>query len=679
MAQQIIQHLVSLRPVEGLSISCDEYLVGLLERIRSQKMTAQDKEVLYYSGRNFNEMGYYEDCIRKPHMTYTMIQIGIEYLRNPIGICMVDKCSAKDWDFLHQAALTALNKVLDDPTSKIHMAKDYFVLLLDHVYPADHPGLKDSYAFFFVVFVGIVLSLVLYSTFHFFIKSKQRGPKTLEAHIEEEDIRINQYEDRRKSLIARSILRFFDLQTNIKDAGRYILNHPGQLTVDFIHIIYSIFIFLYLVPFVEASISRIAQDSVENAYYNSGPADSNLQIMLFLPEGFLFLSGYVCTLSAVRAFSRVDIGLRKQHWWRLGLCYFQQLLRRYLRLVFGFVLGSLFLWKIFPIIMTGPLRYTQLGCTDDNFFPSLLFLNNQFVGNNRRMCSSWYYFFAMNFRMFTILPGLVLIFLFGYRKVAGGIAAALGIVSLVYETIYIHHKGIRETHPYDGRWLAEVFSNTYMHCFSYFFGVICCFLQLTYIDQFVSKFSARNSDLYLDVDSGHDLGSLANTVGKEPEGKQKRRIRYNRFWEIVFLVNLLLFSVDYYLYSQYWQNDDFTIKNWPQWRHTVFNTAGIIGIGLCPIFILAGIFFRIDQPILKFFSNSTVFGLLRSSYYELNILGVPYLIVLFVALQTMPYFDEPMVNSSIPWITLSAVVISVVLNLLLFKPLDDLASKAIGL
>lgn len=674
-----VLQLANLRPVQGLSLACDGFLAGLANRVFSQKMTAQDKEVLYYSGKNFNEVGYYEDCIRKPHMNYWMIQIGVEYLRNPVGICMVDKCNDDDWKFLHDKFKATIDKSLDDPTSALYPAKDYFVLYFDKVYPVDHPGLKDSYAFFFVAFLFTILALVLYSTFYYFAKSKRRYPKNSENELEEEiHVKTNQLEDQRKVLLHRPLLKFFDIRTNIRDASSYVLNHPGQLAADIIHIAFGAFTFIYWVPFIEASISKIGQDKVENDFYNSGPEDSNLQIILFLPEGYLFLTGYLCFLSAVRAFTRIEIGLRKQHWWRLVVCYVKLLVRRYLRLIFGFIFGSIFVWKMIPIVLSGPLKYTQFGCTDDNFFPSLFFINNRVVGNDKRMCASWYYFFAMNFRLYTLLPGIVLLYLFGARKIAASISALLGLASLVYSLVYIQHNNIRETHPYDGSWLAHVFWNTYMHAFSFFFGIICAIGQLTYIDNFKSKFDSRSSESYFDFNAGKDLGSLAGTVAVEPKNASGR-IKRNRFWEIIFLVSLVLFSVDYYIYLQYWQNDDVTIKDWPQWRHTIFNTFGILGLAICPIFIVASICFRIDQPLLNLFSNNTVFGLLRSSYYELTVLGVPYLITLFFALQAMPYFDDPMVNGTIVWMTISALAFAVVLHLLIFKPLDNLAARFVGL
>jgi hypothetical protein len=593
---------------------------------------------------------------------------------------MVDKCSPTDWEFLEEKANEVIRKGLDDPTSPIYIARDYFVIYFDKVHPVDAPGLNDSYAFFFVLFLGSLLAVVASSTIYYFIQSKRRLPKSLDKHIEEENqIITDQFEDRRKTILKRSLLQVFDIRTNIKDSTSYVVSHPGQLAADLLHFIFSTFTFAYIIPFIEAAISKVTTDKVMKDFYNSGPEDSNIQMILFIPEGYLFISAYLCTLSAVRAFSRVEVGMRKQHWWRLIICYFKLIISRYLRLAFGVLLGTLFIWKILPIVLTGPLRYTRLGCTDENFFSTLFFWNNHFAGNDKRMCGSWYYFFAMAFRLYTVVPALVLLFLFGARKSAHTICAVLGLTSLAYTVYYVQHNGIREVHTYDGRWLAKVFDDTYQHAFSYFLGVMCALWQLKAIDGFVSKYERREGDPYFDFQSGRDLGSLANTVAQEQPSKSSGRVARPRLWEAVFTISLILFGVDYYIYVQYWQNDDVDIRSWPQWRHTLFNTFGVLILGLCPVFMLAAICFRVDQPLLKHFTSIKYFGLMRSSHYEMAVVGIPFLLVTFMALQAVPYFDDPMVNSSILWLTAGGLALSVFAHLVVFKPLRDLSSKIVGL
>lgn len=688
---QLLANLSTTLPQTGLSNPCLDYIVGFIDRASSMNYSDADKEMLYYSGKYFGELGLYKDCITKPNMTYYNVQLGVELIRQVVGICFTDQCNDNDWDEVQKALHKYLMDQIIAPGSGVEPMAPYFVLNVDKVYPREPPGLNDSYTLaFFVLFFGM-LALVLYSTFHYFLKSRSKGRKSMEIQIQQEEamdsLPGDQFEIERKKLLSRNLLRLFDIKSNLSDAAHYTLRHPGQLTVDLVRIVYSCFIAAYSTAFVEAMISKISQDKVENDYYNSGPADSNLQIILFLPEGFLFLTGYAGSLAAIRAFSRINLGAKKQNWWKIPICYFQLILKRFLRLMIGLMIASLFIWKFMPMIVKGPLRYTQLGCTNENFFSTILLWNNTFGGENKRMCHIFYYYLAMDFWMYLTLPAIVVVYLFLSKKLAGAVALGLGVASFVYLIIYLHHHQIREVHPYDGRWLVHVLADIFMHGLGFYLGMVCCFLQLPFIDGVDDPLSMTEDrpGSYFNMAAGKELSAREKSFhqfGEEEEVQKQppeasRRSRINRFWEITGILNLLLFSASYYIYMNYLQNDSVNIQAWPQWKHTLFNSVGIFTIAVCPIFIIATICFRVGRPLLTFFSKNIYFGMLRSAYYETFICTMPFLLTIYFALQAVVYFDEPFVNSNIVWMTVAIVVVGVIIHYTITKPYLNLFTKVI--
>ena len=676
MANWFVSKLASTLPIPHLSFKCGEFISGLVDRVYAQNLTQTDVDVMYYSGRYFGELGLYQSCISAPNMSYYNIQIGPELLRNYLGICMTNKCDDEDWIKLHTSFKELVVKGISSDPKYPPDLMEYFIVDFDKVYPRDAPGLADSYTLVFTVLFFGMIALVLYSTIYYYFKRKSGSKNDQDLNLKNESNAIqsadNPLDAERDKIVSRNVLRIFDLRTMLGDAGSYVVKHPGQMAADLCHIIYAIYAVLYVVAFGEAMLSRVIQDKVEFVYYNTGPADANLTLVLYIPEGFLFLGGYVCTLAVFRAFDRVKIGVKRQNWWRLVLCYFRMVIGRWLRLAFGMLLGSLFVWKFIPLITSGPFRFSQLGCTDDNFFTSLFFLNNDFAGVDRKMCSNWYYFFAMDFRFYITVPLIVLVYIFLSKRIAGLICIVLGTTSMVWQAIYIQKHKIREIHPYDGHLLARVFSLTYFHALSYYLGVVASMLQLNYIDGYTCSLEAKyKSAPYFNPDAGKELGSVKRSFTARKDKRiplDPERSSVKRFWEATGIVSLLIFSTVYYIYRLYLQNDDVNIRAWPQWKHTLFNTAGIYVIGVFPMIIIFSLCFRFGRPLMPYLSNNLVFSLLRSIHYEMYLTTMPGIILLYFSLQTIVYFDEPFVNWNISWLTLFIIILSLALHLLVTRP-----------
>ena len=94
-----------------------------------------------------------------------------------------------------------------------------------------------------------------------------------------------------------------------------------------------------------------------------------------------------------------------------------------------------YVWKIMPLLATGPLKSTDFGCTDRNYVTSLLLLNNNFAGDDQRMCCPWYFYLSTDFFLYLFVHLLALLFVLSPRL---SLASTLVLMasSLVYTAYY---------------------------------------------------------------------------------------------------------------------------------------------------------------------------------------------------------------------------------------------------
>eukprot|EP01019_Chilodonella_uncinata_P003575 GABU01004452.1.p2 GENE.GABU01004452.1~~GABU01004452.1.p2 ORF type:complete len:157 (+),score=24.64 GABU01004452.1:230-700(+) len=126
-------------------------------------------------------------------------------------------------------------------------------------------------------------------------------------------------------------------------------------------------------------------------------------------------------------------------------------------------------WKVLPLVATGPLSTSNLGCTDQNFFESLVFWNNN-IGGTDRMCGIWYWFYAVNMRLYFMLPPIVFLSLKS-KKLALTLALIISLASSVINFAYNQTNKITELHPNSGLWIVKVLGCARFHGLSYFLGV----------------------------------------------------------------------------------------------------------------------------------------------------------------------------------------------------------------
>src|SRR3990167_4607494 len=77
----------------GVSLDCEKYLIGLAERVALERpLHTEDQYFLRYSGHMTDELGLFKGCTLAPNMTYPSCQLGVEVVREALGVCLSNKC-----------------------------------------------------------------------------------------------------------------------------------------------------------------------------------------------------------------------------------------------------------------------------------------------------------------------------------------------------------------------------------------------------------------------------------------------------------------------------------------------------------------------------------------------------------------------------------------------------------
>src|SRR3990167_1185523 len=455
-----------------LSKKCQHYLGGLSKRINSNKLLSQDEAFVKYSGHITNELGYYQNCALVPNVTYHSCQVGVEVLRDTVGVCLSEDCSNDDWNSLQNWFFSLLTNSLIEQGPPKSLQADYMAAYFNPVYPnPNEKPLSDSYTMGFVSFLGVVVIATIYSTIKGKFKAYKPNKKAsinIADKTSKPDKEESKFELAYQELHAQRYLDFFDLSLAIQKVKEYKIDSPGQLTCDLMRIVFAITTFMFVVPFSHGLVSKMTTDAVTDAYYNSPSGGRISQLIYFFPEGFFLTSGYVCTLAVRRAMIRWQTNISSRPAALLWL-YLLLVLKRFLKLSFILGFGMILVWKILPLITTGPLSTSNMGCTDQNFFQSLFFWNNN-IGGTNRMCGIWYWFYAANMRLYLFLPPIVFLSV-KFKKVAVGLAILASVTSFVANFAYNQSNKIQEMHPNTGLWIVKVLGQARFHGLPYFLGV----------------------------------------------------------------------------------------------------------------------------------------------------------------------------------------------------------------
>lgn len=683
--------------MDSLSPKCKQYITGFVARSLVNKLNHEDRSMLMYSGRFVNELGFYKSCTSTSNMAYYLIQAGAEIVRVNLGVCFTEKCSAADVQVFQNYMFTKIKDKISKPTSILYKAKDYLVFNVNRVEQVAKSIVGDPIAMAFYACLLICVVLVLLASVWKFIQNQRiksalqtdnkprsfldsseafpstplqakPAPKTTQSPSFSQD----SYSHTKDTTLATC----FSLQHNWRLIANYKVESAEQMTIDLLRSLSYVGVLAMNIAYIEAELSKIGVDTTTRNYYVHGFKHTALQGSLLVPDLFLMLGGYTAVLSVLRVFQRVDLQRNKL---KYPIYYALLVGKRFLRYTLALFLGMAFVWKILPQISSGPLSASDLGCNRSNFWASVFLWNSNFAGNGRRMCGPWYWYPAVDFQLFLIAPLICLMYVISPRK---GIlfSGIMTVLALFVTAIYDQTNNIKAVNDHDVSWITNYMTISYLRAFPYLGG--CTFaLYRRYKKQQILAIPApknvRSSKAthtiasessqftsIVSAQTGPELVSIPTALASSPT---KLYISATLVGFVIFLVNGALF---YYYFQAYRHNLDY-----PQWKHTLFNVFAPPGFALSFLLIFGG-FVHVLFPYLKKESRAHIALLvLRAVYFEVFVVGVPFVLCLYFSFQGIPWFANGFAYFNMVWVLATAVCLALIFYLAVSRPYANFVYK----
>lgn len=649
--------------MSDLSPTCKKYVTGLVQRALLRKFNEVDKQMIAMSGRFINELGQFSSCNASPNMAYYLFQAGADFIRINLGVCFSQECTEGDWDIMRNYLYTKVKEKISKPTSYFYKVNDYLVINVSRVVEGAKTILPDPLTKIFFASLLSFIFLVAVATLCRKFRGRRRtslSPKQSSTFFgsDEDKAQDIEFQDSTTQMKACSLIDGFTAQHNWRSIQAYQPNSPINLTIDILRILSYLGVMTMNFAFSHSLVSKIYADSSTRDYYLHGIQHTVLQGSLFVPDLLLFISGFTGLQSVLRVYERSAVYAHKK---RLPLVYLAILLKRYIRYVFVLFFGMTYVWKILPLVASGPLAATDIGCTKRNFLASVFLLNSTFAGNNSRMCAPWYWYPAAEFQLFIGVPLLAFIYLH-YPKTAISGSFALSILGLIVTAGYNQFYHIKAVNDHDTSWITSCMSVSYVRSFCYFLGTSCAFLQN------FARLRARKQN------------SIA--VQEMILGDQQTRvqIRKDMFWQKNWFVNvciwagLSLFAVDFTIFYKFFQAYKHNLW-YPQWKHTLFNTFGPSGFAVSILMIFSGLIRKWYPWVVLFVADTKGFKLLRAIYFEVFIVAVPFILTLLFSLQTIQGFSPLFTYFSLIWESLLTVLIAIIFYFFISRPFTTILNK----
>src|SRR3990167_9613465 len=306
--------------MSSLTPKCKHYISGFIARSLVNKLNEEDKNMLRYSGRFVNELGFYKSCTSTSNMAYYLIQAGADIVRVNLGVCFTQQCSPQDVQIFQNYMFTKLKEKISEPTNYLYKARDYLVFNVQQVEVLAKSVFSDP---LMVAFYGILLFGLITVVLATLWRKLQRRSKKSEQDSREmkaksfldtsdEEVvsgnkstqttkpQIQFSQDSYNSTSGLELVDCFDLQYNWRCITGYKLESAEQLTIDFLRSLSYVGVLEMNIAYIEAEISKIGVDTTTRNYYVHGFKHTALQGSLLVPDLFLMLGGYTATLAVLR-------------------------------------------------------------------------------------------------------------------------------------------------------------------------------------------------------------------------------------------------------------------------------------------------------------------------------------------------------------------------------------------
>ena len=660
--------------VSGLSPTCKKYVNQLIERALIHKLTPQDKLGIHMSGRFINEMGQFSSCSASPHMAYYLVQAGAEFVRINLGVCFSDQCTEDDWAILRNFLYEKVKEKISRPTSYFYKFNDFLVVNVSRVERYTKKVLPDPLTKIFLITLIAFSLLVVISSLYRWIYGKKRTPLKERSLFQSEESKSPAGSFMDSTLLSKneSILDVFTIQHNTAVVRTFSPTSPTNTTIDILRIMSYVGIMIMNFAFVHALISKVAVDASTRDHYIEGFQLTVLQSSLFVPDLLLFISGFTSLQSVLRVFRRTGIKTKP---WRLTFVYFGLLAKKFARYSFGLFLAMTYIWKILPLLSSGPLSATDLGCTKRNFLKSIFLVNSSFAGDESRMCGPWYWYPAAEFQLFLLVPFLCMISL--YRPLASLFCTLFICMGGLFLTAgYNQLNGIKASSIHDGTWITSMMTFSYLRSFCYFLGCSCALYQ-DYVKQCEEIHKSEDDQRLKEYDDNNCGGPTAN---REEIRRPKHQFFHQKNWfcNLIIVTGICIFAIDAALFSLYFK--DYKDNSWyPQWKHTMFNTFGPSMFAVSLVMVVGGMVQKHYSSVSSILADSITFRWMRAVYFEVFLISVPFILTLFFSFESILTFSSEFAYYCILSEASLTLMISIVFYLLISRPFKSVLNKLIPL
>jgi len=415
-------HIENNKDNVGNSTKCLASLVKIVEHIKNQNYTNEVVQVLYNTGKMFNDVGYYESCMESGNLTYYLIRPirdDLQWKFN-LGICVPNHCTLEDANTL--IAKDIINKhYLTHIANGTENAPEDYTSQATLVQPGTETG---SWGTILGIAFGVVAGISALAGIVELVNSARENSKKQKAeglYAEPLPEEVGQSDRDGQNQLSDDVpekIGFFAHLTdcfNVVGTFRYLKRgrRPHFNSLNFIKMICGcilVFANEYIRRYYIGTNldDKLAIDrSKDSLGFNLAYFSSVIYDIFFFISG---VTGAICLkngLSQIKTRNNDLMGIGSYAWF-----YVASVLKRFLRLAPIVYACLLYYYYVMPGLTSGPFGYlftTTLSKTcPDTFSLSFNFFANLVKGGD--YCMGWTWFIYSDFQLFLALPAIIIAF-----------------------------------------------------------------------------------------------------------------------------------------------------------------------------------------------------------------------------------------------------------------------------
>jgi len=404
-----------------VTLECFQFFKALSNKLSNNfnisDLTPQESAFLLLSGKNINDLGYFQACNKDPERRYVLARNNTGKLPQDImvGLCGPKFCTTQDYYHLFDHYLVSFKLRYERETNKTLPLYNNLEFIDPQELNLNRDGLYHMVIYLFGFFALLSIAACSWTTYF-----KNEDTQVQTEGIPSSDDRINSIHNSNLGMIAK-LLSCFNLSQNLKSLCKSEGEPSHDYSVDCLHGIRAIS-FFYIIFTQTFNYQAIAMKN-----YFSGLSIIDSWGYLFVLGGlkiidlFFFLSGFLNAYTLFYKLRNTRLSFKSY----LGMTF-----HRWFRVWPTYMIVLLVFWKLSSYSRTGPLwpfyTFEAQNCAL-TWWKNAIFLNNWLVEEG--FCMDWTWYLAVDFQLYLLL----LIFICVYTKSPR--VASYGLTSLILSSL----------------------------------------------------------------------------------------------------------------------------------------------------------------------------------------------------------------------------------------------------